>query len=116
MKKNLYPLCLLFVIGACSKSNDEEIPTYSDCIKNKIELYLKNPVNNPKTYIKKYIYNKQTVYLINTNYPDGASTTVYNENCEIVCASGATINGVGFDTCIDWDKATFVETVWTDPR
>lgn len=115
--KNLISItCFLLVISACSKTSDEENPVYSDCIKNKIDDFLKLPVNSPKTYIKKYIYNGQTVYLVNTNNPDGAATTVYNEKCEIVCATGGTIAGESFDTCINWDKAIFVETVWVDNR
>lgn len=114
MKNLIYIIVILFTLVSCNE--DGENPDYSDCIKNKIEEYLKSPTTNPKTYIKEYIYNGQTVYLVNTNIPDGASTTVFNQNCEVVCASGSTIAGEPFDTCLNWDKAIFVKIIWVDNR
>ncbi|WP_269221512.1 hypothetical protein [Flavobacterium sp. IMCC34518] len=120
MKNSLYILLFSFTLLGCSKNDTETIKNnYPECIKNQIETFLKNypkpPDTGTKASVVKYSYKGETVYLTNFNpgFPDGVSG-VTNEKCEALCQLGG-IDGAQND-CIDWDKATLIETVWTDPR
>ena len=118
MRKAMYFLSVLFLISGCSKSNNDELIKvfYPECIGAQIEGILKTSVQIPRANIKKYTQLGKTVYAVNYIIADGASTTIYDENCNIICAMGANIQGTPFDTCVEWNKAIYIETVWTDPR
>ena len=118
MKKLIYLTSLFLVLIGCN--NPEEETNYPECIQTQIKNFesaTNYPVSNPRAHIDQYKYKGQFVYLfidpISSNDPDSA-TSVVNENCETICLLGG-IDGNQND-CIDWDKATFIETVWTDPR
>ena len=116
MKKIIHLASILLILTACN--NSEEEITFPECIRTLIIGYEKNlnyPISNPRSHIDKYNYKGQIVYLINDQigWADGAATLV-NEKCESICLLGG-IDGNQND-CIDWDKATFIETIWTDPR
>jgi hypothetical protein len=106
----------MLLIG-CSKSDNEiKKISYPECISTKIEGILKTPIQIPRADIKKYTYLGKTVYAVNYVIEDGASTTIYDENCKMICVIGSNIQGTPFDTCVEWSKAIYIETVWTDPR
>lgn len=116
MKKIIYVASFLLVLIGCN--NPEEEANYPDCIKTQIDNFesvANYPVSTPRAHIDKYSYKGQIVYLINDQigWADGAATVV-NEKCESICLLGG-IDGNQND-CVDWDKATFIETVWKDPR
>lgn len=116
MKKAISLLILvLLILSSCSKrENICPKQLYPDCINSNIQVILQSPVQSIKATVKKYLYQGQTVYLISTNFPD-APSQVYNEKCDLICSIGG-IGGETSTTCINWNNATFLETVWTDPR
>ena len=101
----------LFLSCNTSETVPEQI-AYPECLKAKIQMITNNPPANPRATIKKFTYQNETVYKVETYYPDGKSE-IYNQKCELVCTDGG-INGS--TTCINWNSASFLETVWTDPR
>jgi hypothetical protein len=103
------------LLSSCSR-NDDENKSYPECLSNIISTVQQIPVQKPKVEVKKYKYKNQIVYTVNIIKPDGSSLVVYDESCNLICSSGNTIVGTPFDTCIDWNTATYLETVWTDPR
>ncbi|WP_026714530.1 DUF6970 domain-containing protein [Flavobacterium daejeonense] len=120
MKKALYIIVILIMFSCCSKNDDETIKNdYPECIKNQIETFLTNYPKPPDTGIrasvKKYSYKGQIVYVtdFSPGFPDGASAVI-NESCEAICQLGG-FDGVQND-CVDFDKATFIKTVWIDKR
>lgn len=115
MKKLILLLSILLQLG-CSGNDDAKSKSYPECIKTITEGILKTPVQNPKVTIKKFNYNNVIVYSVNIIKPDASNLEVFDEKCNLICSQGITIEGIPFDTCIDWDKAVFIETVWTDPR
>jgi len=112
--KNVF--ILLFSIGvlmSCEK-NDIQENSYPKCLQEGVEAVLEGTIQTPKSSIKKYLYNEETVYLVSfQNFPDGV-TSVVDSNCNTICSSG----GIGgFNTCEDFENnATFIELVWEDPR
>lgn len=110
-------LIAIFIVLSCSQNDNEpKNAIYPECISIKIQGILQSPVQNPKAKIQKYNYNGFFVYAINFIKNDGASLEVYNDKCELICSTGSTIDGTPFNSCIDWNKATLIETVWSDPR
>lgn len=110
MKNLIYIATLLFIMG-CSKN---DLLTYPKCLDAEITTLLQSPVENPKATVKKYTYQGKTVYLINSHFADGLDP-VYNDNCQLICTQGG-IAGNTNNSCINWDSAVYIETVWTDPR
>jgi hypothetical protein len=117
MKNFLYTLIISVTLFGCT-DNDDKIK-YPECIKSGIETFLANYPTPPNTGYKasvaKYSYNGEIVYVtdFSPGFPDGSSAVV-NEKCEVICGLGG-IDGNNND-CIDWSKATFIETVWKDSR
>jgi len=116
MKKSIYLSILFFLtLIRCSMNEDETVNvTNGNCINTEIQKILQSPVQNPKATVKKYTYQGQTVYLINSNFADALSP-IYNDKCELVCSQGG-IAGNTNNTCVNWDNAVFIETIWIDPR
>ncbi|HFG0566754.1 DUF6970 domain-containing protein [Flavobacterium psychrophilum] len=115
MKKIILLFSILLIQFGCSNSSSSDETkkvSYPDCISSKIQDILQSPVQNPKANIKKYYYQNQYVYKINSFFADGKSP-VYNDRCELICEDG----GIdGSNTCVNWENATFIESVWIDPR
>jgi|GEM_PF-2403501 len=115
MKNLIYLLGVLFLLLSCDRKDEEN--TYPNCLNDKIESILQKPVQTPKVSLKKYNYKNTVVYaFFDLKNTDGTDMEVYDENCILICAKGTTIDGNDFDSCIDWEDATYVSTVWTDPR
>lgn len=115
MKNILNTFIGLLLLVSCS-SNDTSEKMYPDCLSSKVSEISQAPKQTPKATIEKYSYQNQTVYKVNYIINDGSEYEVYNERCELVCAKGTTIDGTAYNSCIEWEKAVFIETVWTDPR
>jgi hypothetical protein len=120
MKKIILLMSLLLLLSiSCSKSESgdeaKKVP-YPECISSQIDEILKNySPRIPRSNIKKYKYNEQYVYVVEINEVADEQNPVYNEKCELICSHGG-IDGNNNKTCINWDSAVFIETVWTDPR
>ena len=119
MKNLIYISFLVFVVMGCSQNNEDKTANYPECINTNITAFLKNyptpPNTGTKASVKKYLYKEQKVYVLDfmPGFADGQASVI-NEKCESIC----TLGGIGspLTDCIDWDKATFVEIVWIDPR
>lgn len=109
---------LLLLLISCNNSESEtedEKLLYPECISTQIDVILKNySPRTPRSNIEKYKYNGQDVYVVAINQIPDELFPVYNEKCELICSFGG-INANN-KTCINWDEAVFIETVWTDPR
>lgn len=112
MKKLTLIICIILSISSCEK-NDDEIQ-YPTCLQSEVERILETTPQSPRATIKLYLYQGNNVYIVNTNFPDDQSN-IYNSNCEIICSVGG-IDGNQNDTCVNWENAELVETVWTDNR
>lgn len=109
----------------CSCDNDEsEISKienlrkkYPECVVDKIKKTY-NEGFEGTTIVAKYSYNNEIVYrfdsIIGGSSSNAGGSVVLNNNCEIIC--GVSSGVVYTNTCVDWDKATFIETVWKNPR
>jgi hypothetical protein len=117
MKKIILLLSVLLLQQSCSSSDSiKKTNNHPDCISSKIQIILGSPIQNPKANIQKYNYNNAFVYAVNYIKNDGTNLEVYNDECVLICSTGSTIDGTPFSSCVDWNKATLIETVWTDPR
>jgi hypothetical protein len=124
MKKLVSLFILFFTIVSCSDNNDsadKEIErlskVYPKCVVDKIKAIYKGEFIGTTT-VKKYSYNNEIVYefdsKLGSENSEGSSFSILNDNCETICGGDSGI--VYHNTCVDWDKATLIETVWKDPR
>jgi len=113
MKNTMLLLSILLLQLSCSSNKDEVENSYPECLSSQINTILQSPAQNPRATIKKYNYQSQIVYEVNTNFADGKSS-IYSNKCELLCENGG-IDGQ-LNDCINWNNATYIETVWTDPR
>lgn len=123
MEKTIFlSVFTLLLFTSCNKSKIVEDTTTTttttaevvcpDCLNIYIEEMLQFPKQDPRGTIKAYIYQNDTVFAVNSSGVD-AQTLIYNEKCELICYYGGL---TGHNTCINWDNATYLDTVWIDPR
>ena len=122
MKKLIVPICMFFLLIASGCDNSDmqanEIERlsriYPKCVVDKINLIYESD-SHGKTTVSEYSYNGEIVYLFDTDISTGVGFfTVINENCESICGGSSGV--LYYNTCIDFDKATFIKTVWIDKR
>lgn len=109
----LFPL-MIVTAKACSKSRGSgEIPT---CIQQKINSIKAQPKWNPPAEVWEYTYAGKTVYLFSSDCCDQYNT-VYDANCNYVCAPSGGLTGKGDGKCEDFNaNARQVKLVWKDSR
>lgn len=106
---------LTIFFGGCEKpvTVQTDLPI---CIQNKIADLEKEQVRNPRASIWQYQYNGQTVYYV-PPYCCDMYGTVYNSNCEAICAPDGGITGQGDGQCADFfSKAKNKKLIWEDNR
>ena len=111
--KAILVLIIPFLLLSCSK-DDEIKQGYPNCIQLEIDRILDSSPQSPRATIELYTYQNENVYVVNRNFPDDQSN-VYNSQCQLICTIGG-IDGNENDTCVDWKKAKFIKTLWTDDR
>ncbi len=112
MKKIILIIGVFFTLNSCKK-NDDEI-NYPTCLQTRINDFIENyGVQNPRSNIKKYTHQSQTVYVFYGNNVSDEQFSVIDENCNTICSFGSI---AGNNTCDNWEGAEFLETVWTDNR
>lgn len=112
MKKLTLIIGIILFISSCEK-NDDEIQ-YPTCLETRINNFIENyGVQNPRSSIKKYTYQNQTVYVFYGNNVSDEQFSVVDENCNTICSFGSI---AGNNTCDNWENSEFIETVWTDNR
>ena len=111
---------LLFALAAftgaaqkCSKRATAGIPS---CIQQKIDSIKAQPKWNPPATVYEYLYKGKTVYGFSADCCD-QYTTVYDENCNYICAPSGGFTGKGDGKCSDFaQEAKEVKLVWKDDR
>jgi len=105
---------LLLLSSAC---NNEDIPKeVPNCIKDKIEEIKGQAVWNPPAKIYSYRYKEVTVFFIPQRCCDIMST-LYDENCNIICSPDGGITGNGDGQCLAFfTNRTEEKLVWEDHR
>lgn len=111
--KTILILTIPLLLFSCNK-NDDVLENYPPCLQIDIDRILDSRPQSPRATIDLYTYQGERVYLVQTNFPDGYSS-LYNSKCESICSFGG-IDGNGDGTCLDWENAKYMETVWTDTR
>ena len=112
MKKLILIIGIILFISSCENNDDET--QYPTCLQSEVERILESTPQSPRATIKLYLYQGNNVYIVITNFPVDQSN-IYNSNCEIICSVGG-IDGNQNDTCVNWESAELVETVWTDNK
>lgn len=114
MKKVFYLPVFLLLGAAC---NNEDIPPeVPSCIMDKIEEIEGQSVWNPPAKIYRYQYDGATVYFVPSRCCDIMST-LYDENCNIICSPDGGIIGNGDGQCPDFfANRTEERLVWSDDR
>lgn len=113
--KNTFILFSLFILNAsdCKSNKTDTIPA---CIQQKIDEIKSQKVTNPPISIYQYTYNKQTVYYITAPCCDIPST-LYDKNCNKICAPDGGFTGKGDGKCTDFfDTRTDKKLIWKDAR
>jgi hypothetical protein len=86
------------------------------CIQYKIDSIKTLPKFNPPAEVTEYLYNEKRVFLFSSDCCDFFNS-VYDENCQYVCAPTGGIAGQGDLKCKDFTKnAKQVRLVWKDER
>jgi len=110
----LFVLASTFGTSTCYKKGaPSNIPK---CIQSKIDSLQKAPVQNPPAIITRYIYQGKKVYLFNAPCCDQFSS-LYNEDCVLICLPDGGIAGRGDGKCADFSTAaTDEKLLWQDLR
>jgi hypothetical protein len=111
--KAILDLIIPFLLFSCS--NDDEVKqSYPNCLQLEIDRILDSSPQTPIETVELYTYQNENVYVVNTNFPDDQSN-IYNSQYQLICTIGG-IDGNENDTCIEWENAEYIETLWTDNR
>jgi hypothetical protein len=89
---------------------------FPSCIRQKIDSIKAQPKWNPPAEVWAYSYNGKTVYLFSADCCD-QYTTVYDANCNFICAPSGGLTGKGDRKCEDFATvAKQLRLVWKDQR
>ena len=103
----------LAIVLALSCTNATPEPA---CIAQMIANIKKQPVWNPPATIWQYTYNNKQVYLVTSDCCD-QFISLYDENCNRLCAPSGGFGGGGDGQCPDfYTKATNEKLLWQDSR
>jgi hypothetical protein len=105
---------LVITTYACSSTTNQQ--GTSKCIETKIEEFQEEPLANPPIEIYQYFYNGNLVYFVSAPCCD-MYTTLYDENCNIICYPSGGITGEGDGRCNDFFETRSDEKlIWKDDR
>lgn len=103
--KSAFTIFILSALLSCESIHI--VPGAPHCLKGLIRSSTQTP-----TQISSYRYNGNTVYLL---IPDCCDQyiSLYDENCNLICAPGGGFSGKGDGKCPDfYAKATDEKQVW----
>lgn len=105
---------LSIMLFSCNK---EKLPKETpQCIEDKINAIADGEVWDPSAKIYSYTYNGKTVYYFPPRCCDIPST-LYDENCNVICSPDGGINGAGDGQCTDFfTTRTNEKLIWEDNR
>jgi hypothetical protein len=108
----LLVFCSLFL--ECERKNN--LVETAECINRKIDEILEEEAWNPPAKIYSFMYNGQMVYYVPPRCCDIPST-LYDENCNIICYPDGGFTGGGDGRCNDFfDSRTDEKLIWEDTR
>ena len=116
----LLSITILLIFYSCSSINAQKENTThkktASCVQQKVEDFKEQPITNPPMSVYQYTYNNTLVYYISAPCCD-RYTTLYDENCNIICRPSGGITGSGDGKCRDFfEKRTDEKLIWTDSR
>jgi hypothetical protein len=107
----LYSLTFLFAFAGCR--TEHPLP---DCIKEKIQQLMQEPVRNPPAEVWQYDFEGKAVYFIPASCCDMYSELLY-ANCGVICAPDGGFTGRGDGKCPDFfSKRKNGILIWQDKR
>lgn len=114
MKRESISLIIIFValISCKSLPQQEELP---NCIKDRIETLKIQPIQNPPSEVWKWEANGKSFYYFNAPCCDQYST-LYNNECEIVCGPDGGFTGKGDGKCPEFSEDISKTLIWKDER
>ena len=116
MNHSFFLVSLLFITTLYSCGSLTAQRQTSSCIQEKIASFKKQPVANPPIGVYQYSYNCNLVYYVSAPCCD-QYTTLYDENCNIICRPGGGITGKGDGKCPDFfEKRINEKVIWQDDR
>ncbi|HEX8460319.1 MAG TPA: hypothetical protein VF623_02770 [Segetibacter sp.] len=96
-----------------STTKDSAVPS---CIQYKIDSIKSQPVWNPPAEIHEYEYNGKRMFAMSAPCCDFFNT-VFDENCNYICAPSGGFTGRGDGKCTDFFKVgKHVRLIWKDER
>lgn len=103
----------LFALGCTGNDIPKSIP---GCVANLIQQIKNQGVWNPPARIYRYVYKGQTVYFVPQRCCDIPST-LYDENCHVLCFPDGGFTGAGDGKCNDFFTSRSAENlIWQDTR
>ena len=128
MRRRLLLLAPLCFLAACNKPDDASNtppPTVQsgdntndapNCLQQKIQAILAEPVRNPPARVLRFTYNGDSVFYIPAYCCDHYSE-LYDEECNLICHPDGGITGGGDGQCPTfWSTATDSVEIWRDQR
>jgi Domain of unknown function (DUF6970) len=119
MKKNInfriafIGVLFLFTSVSCNKSDlDSEIPK---CIRKKIEAIQNSNVWNPPAKVWKWEDEENVYYHFSADCCDQFSS-LYDSDCNLVCAPSGGFAGTGDGNCPNFSGAITKTLLWEDDR
>ncbi|MCB0706552.1 MAG: hypothetical protein KDC34_14655 [Saprospiraceae bacterium] len=108
----LFIAVTLFSLSSCQK--DPILKELPQCVQDLVKDIKKAPITDPPTSLYSYTFEGATVYYISGPCCDIFST-LYNEDCEIICHPDGGFTGGGDGLCPDFlSKATDEKLLWMD--
>lgn len=110
----LVSLLLVTNLYSCSSLTAQQ--ETSSCILEKIATFKKQPLANPPIGVYQYSFHGNLVYYVSAPCCD-QYTTLYDENCNIICRPSGGITGKGDGMCPDFfEKRINEKVIWQDDR
>lgn len=110
-------LFLFFTLSiAAHNCHKTKIPSIPPCIQAKIDEIKNGTARSPAAEVREYTYQGKRVFYFNSRCCDFYNT-VYDENCNYICAPDGGFTGAGDRKCPDFSaSAKEVRVVWKDNR
>ncbi|MEY4659951.1 MAG: hypothetical protein RJB36_1717 [Bacteroidota bacterium] len=104
---------ILLLLSSCEKPVlSMDVPK---CIEQKIQSIQNDPVQNPPTEVWLWEYNGVSYYYFTAACCDQFSS-LYDADCQFVCAPDGGFTGGGDGNCIPGIQNATKTLIWKDPR
>jgi len=109
-------ITLLF-FSCSNKNGNKSNVSIPSCLSQQIALLDKKQTTDPPVQIDEYMYNNKRVFLFTAGCCDQYNT-VYDEQCNAICAPSGGLDGKGDHKCENFLKdAKLIKKIWpTDAK